>query len=91
MPGVEAVFIHLGNVWGRLLCAKLCASHMDISAHLTLTTTSAAEVVKTPHFTDGQTEAQGYKVDDHGVELGFALTSVLSPVSVSLPSGPASG
>lgn len=66
------------------MCWAPCKSHGYISSFGPYTT-SAVGVDKTPHFTDGQAEAQQDKVDARGVELGFALTSVLSPGSMSLP------
>lgn len=53
-------------LWATLLkhslCAKLCASPMDLSTHLMLKQLSAGGVGKTPHFTDGHTEAQGARL-----------------------------
>lgn len=66
------------------MCWAPCKSHGYISSFGPYTT-SAVGIDKTPHFTDGQAEAQRDKVDARGVELGFALTSVLSPGSMSLP------
>ena len=42
-------------------------------------------VSKTPHLTDGHTEVQWDKVSYQGVELEFALRSVLLPLSMPPP------
>lgn len=46
---------------------------------------SAVGVTKTPHFADGHVEAQWGDVSDWGVELRFAVTSVLLPLSMPPP------
>ena len=43
------------------------------------------DVSKTPHLTGGHTEVQWDKVSYQGVELGFALRSVLLPLSMPPP------
>lgn len=54
----------------HLLCAKLCASHVDAATHLT--PPSAVGVGKAPHFTDGHTEAQWDEVSYYEVQYVMA-------------------
>lgn len=65
------------------MCQALCKPRGHSNSFHSLNDSSRHS--KTPHFTDGHTEAQWDKVSYHGVELGFALTSVFLPLSVPRP------